>query len=366
MIRCMPPSPPWPSWTVGAHCWTWQRHGKPPRLPLPPSPPPAPPVLLAPLIGGINGGPGAPRPTSTTALLPQLGITGCPVAALTAYLTLHRAMPAPASHPLFINPDGSFTREHVPCDLRAHASHCGLYPAQVSSHGLRIGSAWTMANEGVPIATIQVLGRWKCDLMPLLYCRMSLDRLALATRALRLSTANVHVELYPPLPPPSRSPLTTGVCVHTRPPSLPPPPLPPSFVPSCSHGLHPPSLRHLPVYPAPRDNGTWSFPIPWAPAGHSHWPGVGQEPLIPYGPGESYSMLLLSLLWRSPLPQPRFPSATGQVYGIVPVPARSYTFVSSRARSHHSPPPHSRSALVLTLLLPGYGFRSHYQVRECT
>jgi len=52
MIRCMPPSPPWPSWTVGAHCWTWQRHGKPPRLPLPPSPPPARPVLLTPLIGG--------------------------------------------------------------------------------------------------------------------------------------------------------------------------------------------------------------------------------------------------------------------------------------------------------------------------
>ena len=111
-------------------------------------------------------------------------------------------MPAPASHPLFINPDGSFvTREHATCTLRARASHCGLYPAQVSSRGLRIGSAWTMANEGVPIATIQVLGRWKCDLMPLLYCRMSLDRLALATRALRLSTANVHVELYPTPPP---------------------------------------------------------------------------------------------------------------------------------------------------------------------
>ena len=225
----MPPSPPWPSWTVGAHCWTWQRHGKPPRLPLPPSPPPAPPVLLAPLIGGINGGPGAPRPTSTTALLPQLGITGCPVAALTAYLTLHRAMPAPASHPLFLNPDGSFTREHVPCDLRAHASHCGLYPAQVSSHGLRIGSAWTMANEGVPIATIQVLGRWKCDLMPLLYCRMSLDRLALATRALRLSTANVHVELYPPLPPPP-SVATNHRCVCPHQTSLPPAP-PPSHLP---------------------------------------------------------------------------------------------------------------------------------------
>ena len=135
-----------------------------------------------------------------------------------AYLTLHRAMPAPPSHPLFINnPDGSFTREHVPCDLRAHASHCGLYPAQVSSHGLRIGSAWTMANEGVPIATIQVLGRWKCDLMPLLYCRMSLDRLALATRAFRLSTANVHVELYPPSP--------TFVCpfVLSRAPSSQPP-----------------------------------------------------------------------------------------------------------------------------------------------
>ena len=151
MIRCMPPSPPWPSWTVGAHCWTWQRHGKPPRLPLPPSPPPAPPGLLTPLIGGINGGPGAPRPTSTTALLPQPGVTGCPVAALIAYLTLRQAMPAPASHPLFINPDGSFvTREHATCTLRARASHCGLYPAQVSSRGLRIGSAWTMANEGVP------------------------------------------------------------------------------------------------------------------------------------------------------------------------------------------------------------------------
>jgi hypothetical protein len=136
----------------------------------------------------------------TINLLPQPGDAGCPVAALTAYLTLRRAMAAPASHPLFINPDGSFvTREHVTSALRAHASHHGLDPAQVSSHGLRIGSAWTMANEGVPIATIQVLGRWKCDLMPLLYCRMSLDRLALATRALRLSTANVHVELYPPL-----------------------------------------------------------------------------------------------------------------------------------------------------------------------
>lgn len=82
------------------------------------------------------------------------------------------------------------------------------------------------------------------------------------------------------------------------------------------------------MYPAPRGNDTWSFPIPWAPAGQSHWPGVGQEPLIPYGPVESYSMLLLSLLWRSPLPQPRFPSATGQVYSVVPVHARSYTFAS--------------------------------------
>ena len=155
-------------------------------------------------------------------------------------------MPAPASHPLFINPDGSFvTREHATCTLRARASHCGLYPAQVSSRGLRIGSAWTMANEGVPIATIQVLGRWKCDLMPLLYCRMSLDRLALATRALQghcgspQQTCTWNCTPPPPYP---WSPLTTGVTPHQI--SLPPapPPLPPSFVPSGPHGLHPPSL----------------------------------------------------------------------------------------------------------------------------
>lgn len=134
----------------------------------------------------------------TINLLPQPGDAGCPVAALTAYLVLRRAMHAPASHPLFINPDGSYvTREHITNALREYASSHGLDPSQVSSHGLRIGSAWTMANEGVPIATIQVLGRWKCDLMPLLYCRMSLDRLALASHALRLSAAAVHVELYP-------------------------------------------------------------------------------------------------------------------------------------------------------------------------
>lgn len=135
---------------------------------------------------------------STINLLPLPGDVGCPVAALSAYLVQRRSMAVPASHPLFINPDGSFvTREQVTGALRSHAGRHGLSPTQVSSHGLRIGSAWTMANEGIPVTTIQVLGRWKCDLMPLLYCRMSLDRLAHASRALRLSAATLHVELYP-------------------------------------------------------------------------------------------------------------------------------------------------------------------------
>ena len=135
---------------------------------------------------------------STINLLPLPGDPVCPVATLTAYLALRKAMSLPPTHPLFINPDGTFvTREQVTDALRSHAPRHGLAVNQVSSHGLRIGAAWTMANEGVPITTIQVLGRWKCDLMPLLYCRMSLDRLAVASHALRLSAAAAHVELYP-------------------------------------------------------------------------------------------------------------------------------------------------------------------------
>lgn len=76
--------------------------------------------------------------------------------------------------------------------LKAHCVGVGLDPSRISSHSLRIGAAFELANAGVSWPDIGVLGRWSpsgLGRMELRYARMpvSVDRLRRAAAALSLT-----------------------------------------------------------------------------------------------------------------------------------------------------------------------------------
>ena len=101
--------------------------------------------------------------------------------------------------PLFSYDDGTFvTREHVTAVLRRHAPAHGLPADRVSSHSIRIGGCFRLANAGVDWETIAlaVVGRWTSNAMPLMYARMSLQRMTTAAKALALDPATADVPLF--------------------------------------------------------------------------------------------------------------------------------------------------------------------------
>jgi hypothetical protein len=112
----------------------------------------------------------------------------CPVRWLRQYLqagvhTIHGS-----TQPLFILQSGGFvTRADIDSALKRHAPSAGLPADRISSHSVRIGAIFAMANAGVSWVSIQALARWSATSAPamsLLYARMSLGRLCTATTSL--------------------------------------------------------------------------------------------------------------------------------------------------------------------------------------
>jgi hypothetical protein len=66
--------------------------------------------------------------------------------------------------------------------LKTWAPMVGLNPRYISTHSLRIGGAFTLADSGTPMQLIQQQGRWSprgFNEMVVLYTRMSTERLAI-------------------------------------------------------------------------------------------------------------------------------------------------------------------------------------------
>ena len=92
------------------------------------------------------------------------------------------------------------TKEDISKALKAHASLVGLDADRISSHSLRIGAAFEMANAGVDWETIGVRGRWSplsVSGMAQMYARMSTQRLAKVASALSLSKHPQDCAVFP-------------------------------------------------------------------------------------------------------------------------------------------------------------------------
>ncbi len=112
----------------------------------------------------------------------------CPVRLLRMFLAHRQAQGIAVDKPLFTLDDRRYlTRDHVSAALKAKAPLVGLPVDRTSSHGIRIGGAFCLANRGVPFAQIQQMGRWKGRNMAILYAQMSVSRRTVAAEALRLS-----------------------------------------------------------------------------------------------------------------------------------------------------------------------------------
>jgi hypothetical protein len=118
----------------------------------------------------------------------------CPVKALRDYVRAHPSGGEPDS-PLFLRRSGTqravcVTPADVSQALKTHAAAAGLDPDLVSTHSLRIGGAFELADAGVDWETIGVMGRWSqltITGMKERYARMSVQRKRNAARALDLS-----------------------------------------------------------------------------------------------------------------------------------------------------------------------------------
>lgn len=78
------------------------------------------------------------------------------------------------------------SREDVSNALKKHAAMCGVAAELVSSHSLRIGGAFALAEGGVPLEDIQQRGRWsqrRTNEIALMYARVG------SAKLLRLSAA---------------------------------------------------------------------------------------------------------------------------------------------------------------------------------
>lgn len=124
------------------------------------------------------------------------GDAGCPVALLSQYLQWFDSRFSPDS-PLFRRDDGSFTvRADIDQIIKRHASASNLPADQISTHGLRVGGAFALAEDDVlhnrPIdwATIIARGRWSgisAERMAQQYARFSLLRSQRVSERLRIS-----------------------------------------------------------------------------------------------------------------------------------------------------------------------------------
>ena len=84
----------------------------------------------------------------------------CPVAAMEACIGCCRC--PTHSSPLFHFRDGRpLTSKRFRSTFQSLVEQCGYNPAKYNTHSLRIGAATAAARAGLPLDTIQKLGRWR-------------------------------------------------------------------------------------------------------------------------------------------------------------------------------------------------------------
>jgi hypothetical protein len=120
----------------------------------------------------------------------------CPVHAMEVYLNA-TAIPRDASCPAFMK-IGTLSkrgkaatrrmvlRDNINKALKKAASALGMDTEYISSHSLRIGGAYTMADGGSSLDKIQQRGRWSArgfNEMALMYMRMSASRMGEVSRS---------------------------------------------------------------------------------------------------------------------------------------------------------------------------------------
>lgn len=114
----------------------------------------------------------------------------CPYTAMQAYLPQHPARQQPMA-PLFMLVVGGrvrpVSRNDIAGLLKKWAPAVGLMPEYVSTHSLRVGGAFQMADANVALDLIRQRGRWgsqQWESIVLMYTRMSTARLHLISDAM--------------------------------------------------------------------------------------------------------------------------------------------------------------------------------------
>lgn len=153
-------------------------------------------IITLPWIKSSNVGQGfdvafAPRPTDRF----------CPVKRMTSYLEWRDTVKRfPREAALFIRGDGKPVMEHQVNAILKKYAHCiGATQAQVSSHSLRTGGAFQMAEQGVGWDLIIQRGRWrseKAEQLAMYYARFSAHHAELISGAFH-SSSTAAVPLIP-------------------------------------------------------------------------------------------------------------------------------------------------------------------------
>jgi integrase len=95
---------------------------------------------------------------SVTITVAATGDAGCPVQAMSSYLSFDKR---PPNAPLFVAPGNQpFSREYVVRRLRTLAQSAGFSSEAMNGHSFRRGAATWAHSRGIPEDTIQILGRW--------------------------------------------------------------------------------------------------------------------------------------------------------------------------------------------------------------
>ena len=142
----------------------------------------------------------------------------CPVNLLTEYL---KQRPTTAPHtPLFVYPDGRYlTRRHIAHALKTAAPIVHIDPDTISTHSLRIGGAFALAEDDVPWMDIVARANWAPSTaaeMLLKYTRMSLKRGSRMAKALKIYSTrheNHSIPLTSLRPKPARARLAASLAM---------------------------------------------------------------------------------------------------------------------------------------------------------
>jgi site-specific recombinase XerD len=115
---------------------------------------------------------------SITITVAATGDAGCPVKAMTSYLSVDRR---PSNAPLFLAPGNQpFSQQYVVRHLRMLAQAAGLSAEALNGHTFRRGAATWAHAQGIPGDTIQVLGRWSSSAYKLYIDLTSEERITIS------------------------------------------------------------------------------------------------------------------------------------------------------------------------------------------